>query len=59
MTTDDLSDAEKIAAWDRLTELVEASKRMLAGDSTDGREAPAEPVHDGGAGAFGADSIGG
>ena len=29
---DDMTDAEKVAAWDRLTELVAAAERMLAQD---------------------------
>ena len=34
MTADDMTDAEKVAAWDRLTELVGAAERMLAKDQT-------------------------
>ena len=30
MTADDMTDAQKVAAWDRLTELVAEAERMVA-----------------------------
>ena len=57
MTNDEMTEADKAAAWDQLTALVASSRRMLAGIPLDGSDNRDATASDGGS--IAADMIGG
>lgn len=57
MTNDEMTEADKAAAWDQVTELVASSRRMLAGIRL--AESPGQDATVTDGGSIAADMIGG